>query len=273
MDFLQRNGIESYSREHVWIDFRKVLLSEHKKNTLQQNDLRNAFGRHIDSLNEMLEYLEEEQETDFVLDTIEIFFQAIANIEKFMHWPGNEFQQYPHKEAIDDLNTRFAENCLGYKFDNNFIIRIDNELLYQEITKPLLSLINQPEYQNINDEYMLALQHFRNQNYPDCITNCGKSFESTMKIICEKKGYSYKQNYTSFKLLEVIFNNNYIPSYIQSELQSLRAVLESGVNVLRNKTAHGSGVDKLDISIELASFALNLTGSTISFLLSLIDKK
>jgi hypothetical protein len=86
-----------------------------------------------------------------------------------------------------------------------------------------------PAYQGINEEYMQAHKHFRGRDYKDCIVNCAKAFESTMKIICDTKGYPYdKGKAGAADLLNVLFTHSFIPSYLQGNLTGLKKMLGEG---------------------------------------------
>jgi hypothetical protein len=74
------------------------------------------------------------------------------------------------------------------------LIRIDNEMHYSNVTKETMVFLTNPDYFNINDEYLEAQKHYKNMDFEDCMVNCNKAFESTLKVICNKKGYSYAQN-------------------------------------------------------------------------------
>jgi hypothetical protein len=218
-------------------------------------------------------YLSQEDDITKVLDMIEITFRCILNYQKFRNGTSDSISNYYIKDVIEDLNTRFRENGVGYQFENGIIIKFDNELLHTTITKPLLIYLTNPEVKSINDEFLNAHEHFRNNKLKECINECLKAFESTMKIICHKKGYIYKQKDTSSKLIQILFDNNFVPSYMHTQLNSLRSTLESGIPTIRNNTSgHGKGIANIKVDIELASYTLNLTGSTIKFLLEILAK-
>jgi hypothetical protein len=68
--------------------------------------------------------------------------------------------------------------------------------------------------------------------------------------------------------LEICFEKELIPAYLQSQFSSLRSILESGVPTVRNKLGgHGQGSETTTVSPEMARYALNLTASNIVFLI------
>jgi len=91
--------------------------------------------------------------------------------------------------AIEELNQCFLENNLGYQYQNGRIIRIDSEYTHSEIVLPALQLLNEPEFKPALDEFLKGHEDYRRGRYEDAINEALKAFESTMKIICENKGW------------------------------------------------------------------------------------
>ncbi|MGE7915816.1 DUF7014 domain-containing protein [Lysinibacillus xylanilyticus] len=59
-------------------------------------------------------------------------------------------------------------------------------------------------------------------DYKDAIVNAGKAFESTMKTICSKNGYSYDaRKDTANTLIRHLFDDGLIPSYMQTHFHRL----------------------------------------------------
>ena len=120
---------------------------------------------------------------------------------------------------------------------------MDSELAHQQIVRPALVALREPGFKTANDEYLSAFDHYLHGRYKECLADCLKAFESTMKIICEERRWPYKQTDTAGKLLNILFEHELIPPYLLSEFTALRSTLESGVPVVRNLEAgHGQGV-------------------------------
>ncbi|MDT5270649.1 MAG: hypothetical protein QOH49_2835, partial [Acidobacteriota bacterium] len=99
------------------------------------------------------------------------------------------------------------------------------------------------------------------------LNECLKAFESTMKVICHKRGWAYNQNDTAKKLIETCFVNGLVPGYLQSQFTALKSVLESGIPTVRNKLGgHGQGAQPAAVPSYLASYTLHLTATTILLL-------
>jgi hypothetical protein len=171
-------------------------------------------------------------------------------------------------DAILELNQRFKEHGVGYQFESGEIIRVDSEFLHTKVVKPTLSLLIDKEYQGANQEFLSAHKHYRHGRHEECLVDLLKAFESTMKIICKKRGWTTQPKDTASKLINILFQNNLLPSYLESEITCLRTLLESGVPTLRNKNAgHGQGAEIRTVPEYLARYALNLTASNILFLI------
>ncbi len=177
-------------------------------------------------------------------------------------------------KTIKELNDRFKQHNLGYEFVNGEVIRIDNKMIHQEIVKPALRLLYEEGFDGAEEEFRKAFEYRRKGDNKNAILEAGKSFESTMKTICDKKGYTYdKAKDTAKKLIEILESNNFYPSYMASHMASLRTTLETGLPVVRNKTSgHGQGSAVTPISDEFAEYALNLAATNIVLLVGIYKK-
>ncbi len=170
-------------------------------------------------------------------------------------------------KAIEELNKRFKEHGIGFQFTGNEIIRVDSELLHSEAVKPALKLLNQKHYGGAQEEFLVAYEHYRHGRYKESLNDCLKSFESTMKSICDKQGWKYQPNVTSKGLIQICFDNGLIPAFWQQQMTSLRSLLESSVPTGRNKlSGHGQGSESVEIPEYLVAYMLHMTASTLVFL-------
>lgn len=63
-----------------------------------------------------------------------------------------------------------------------------------EYSRRSLSLLAHPDLRVANSEILNAYSAFRAGRFEDAITSCASSFESVLKTICDKKGWSYDVN-------------------------------------------------------------------------------
>jgi hypothetical protein len=111
-------------------------------------------------------------------------------------------------------------------------------------------------------------RHRRNED-KDAINWALKAFESTLKAICTARGWHFDRSRdTASKLLEIVFAQGLIPTYLQTQFTALRSLLESGIPTVRNKTAgHGQGEVVTEVPQYLTKYALNTAASNIVLLI------
>src|SRR6266542_2242002 len=160
-------------------------------------------------------------ETDKALDLIEISFRMISLLENNYSYHSEAKPSLSSTEAIAELNFRFFEHGIGYQFEVNEIIRVDSKVAHAEIIKPALqTLLSDRAYAGANDEFLKAHEHYRHGRYKECLNDCLKSFESTMKAICKKQNWQYNELDTAKKLLDTCFQNKLLPDYLQQHFSS-----------------------------------------------------
>ena len=217
---------------------------------------------------------------DMALDFLEALFQTMGNA-------GGQ-------RTVEAINDILQDSAVGYeltKFDQKIvetsgktslfgrtspreiettypqIIKKDSTFLHVEATQPALGVLSEEQYKGANEEFLKAHDHYRHQRYQECLNECLKAFESTMKIICHEKGWAYQQADTASKLIKACLDNELIPTFSEQQLTSLRTLLESGVPTVRNKRGgHGQGVQTNDVPDHLAQYALHITAATVLLL-------
>jgi hypothetical protein len=200
------------------------------------------------------------------LDVIQVAFKLIGSrIDR----PTDAIRggQISLRDGITKLNHRFKEHGIGFQLYDGKILRIDSEFTHQEIAVPALNLLRQPYLQLANQEFLAAHEHHRHSRYKECLNECLKAFESTMKAICHKRNWAYDQNATAQPLIKVFLDNKFFPVSMQDHLTGLRMCLVSGVPTARNKmSGHGQGVVPTTVSEQFAAYVLHLTAANIRFL-------
>jgi hypothetical protein len=200
------------------------------------------------------------------LDFIEVFFQ-IADYPSRHNPRWGILDKGAIKRAICELNHRFRENNVGYQYESGCIIKIDSQLIHDEVTKPALNFLSDSIYKGANEEFLNAHQHYRFRRYKECLNECLKALESTMKVICTKRQWKYNNTDTANRLIAILFEKQLIPSFLQTHFSGLRAVLESGILPLRNRLAgHGQGEKEIIVPQSVASYALHITAANIVLL-------
>ena len=197
-----------------------------------------------------------EEDVERVLDAVELSFRYINNGKKQIA-----------DDAVKELNVRFREHGVGFQFLGGEIVRVDSEYVHSEATKPAIRLLREKHYTGAQQEFLNAHQHYRKGETKEALNDCLKAFESVMKAICDKRGWSYPRDATARALVDICLTNELIPSFWQSQYSALRTLLESGVPTARNKlSGHGQGTEPVEVPGHIAAYMLHMTASAIVFL-------
>ena len=237
-----------------------ILCREYGKFSLQE--YRKGY------IDDVLNFMLQTDDIEQVLDVVELIFKFINDRDNEVFLKTNYSSKISPNDASKELNIRFRENGVGYQYESGEIIRVDSQIIHAEAVKPVLLLLSDTRFKGANEEFLKAHEHYRHGQYKECLVECLKAFESTMKTICDIQGWIYQPGDTAKSLINVCFKNNLIPTYLQTQVTSLKSSLESGVPTMRNKNAdHGQGSQPLVVPQYFAAYQLHMTASTILFLL------
>lgn len=219
-------------------------------------------------MGELIDFFLQEQEPERIVDVIEISFRFADMFARgYDHWQKRNASEIVDT-ALKELNARLKEHGIGFQFEEGDMIRVDSQLIHAEVVKPALKLLSNKEYAGAQQEFLNAYEHYRHGNYKEALNEALKSFESTLKTICTKKGWAIDvQTDTSKKLLDVCYTNGLIPAFWQGHMSALRSLLEGGVPTGRNKlSGHGQGSVPTKVPEHIVSYILHMTASAIVFL-------
>ena len=218
-------------------------------------------------LSELSNFLLQEENPERVLDAIELSFRWIDRGTREWGYLHRQNASELADRAIAELNARFQEHGVGFQYSDGEIIRIDSELIHAEVVKPALALLHGDGYAGAQAEFLKAHEHYRHGDAKGALAECLKALESTMKAICDKRGWRYEPNSTCGGLIQVCLDNGLIPAFWTQHFSALRSTLESGVPTARNKLGgHGQGSEVVDVPTHLAAYALHMTAAAIVFL-------
>lgn len=202
-----------------------------------------------------------------VLDVIELAFRWIDFVVRTSGPNRMDPIKLNADEAISELNARFREHGIGFEYIQGELIRKDSEYLHEEAVKPALTLLGDPTFSGPQDEFLRAHEHFREGQYQDAIVDANNAFESTMKVICTERGWPFPAIAPASKLIATVFDNELLPSFLVSQFENLKGVLESGLPTIRNrKGGHGGGPLPADFPEYMAAYALHLAATSIVLL-------
>lgn len=265
-DLLGGHSNLTFEGSKVYDTIVKILKKEYGVQKLASIYEKNAYQ-------ELHNFVLSEPDAERCLDAVELCY-AIGNIEarkySFMH----VYEPDAHVDAcIAELNGRFKEAGCGYEFIDVELIRIDSQLLHAEAVKPALSILHIPGFDAPREEFLDAFGHYRHGRYKEALVAAAKSFESTMKIICNANEWSYGKTDTANKLITILTENGFVPSYHQSHLASIYSNLSSGIPTLRNQIASHGSPEIIEVAPEVVAYGLHLTASAIVLLGSLQAKR
>ncbi|XOB65765.1 STM4504/CBY_0614 family protein [Deferribacteres bacterium DY0037] len=259
------NEKDYYNNENVQAAYKSIVDTLCREYGVFQLPTAEKYSRVY--RNELADYLLQVNEIERQLDIVELSFSYIDRFTRKFAYLYRQNASERVNDAINELNHRFKEHGVGYQFVGSRIIRVDSELIHSEAVKPALMLLDEKQYHGAQQEFLSAYEHYRHGRHKEALNDCLKSFESTMKAICDKREWVYQPEMTSNKLIKVCFDNDLVPSFWQQHLTSLRSMLESGIPTGRNKlSGHGQGSAPTRVPDSLVVYMLHMTASTLVFL-------
>ena len=128
------------------------------------------FSRGTTYYQKVMFYFDSDLTVDYILDIIGYSFALIESISEHL-FKKYSFQRlnYLPEDAVKDLNYCFKETGIGYQYNNRKIIKINSELLYEEITNPVINLLSEKLFDNANHEYMKAYEYYRKNDNIACM--------------------------------------------------------------------------------------------------------
>ena len=269
-----RNRVLMLLRDTLQYEFRAFLSGLQQKAAYLYGKFElSGASTHSSPEDDLLNFFATCSDESF-LDLIELFFRSDL---PGVTWPDNPL--------IPGINEFFRIDALPYyltgysmeEFKSSFhgtptiatriseypqIIRKDSEVIHRNAMEPALTLLNASKFKHANDEFLKALEDHRKGDYRDCLTKCGSSFESVMKVLCAKNSIPYNEKDTASALLKSLLGNGQLDQYWEQPL-----IL---IATLRNRlsSSHGAGAQPKVIPEHVATYAVNATASAILLLCS-----
>jgi len=267
-----RNRVVMLLQDQLQGSFRYFLEQLHRHVSYLHGTPRlSPAGTMSDKADDLFEFLFSCKDEHF-LDVIELIFKS--NLPGIT-WPDNPL--------ISSINEFLSVDNLPYyltgysveTYESSFhgtpttgariteyprIIRKENDALHQMAVEPALHLLSATMFKHANAEFLKALEDYRKGDFRDCLTKCGSAFESTMKVLCDKKTISFKQTDTASVLLRALLANSKLETYWEQPL-----IL---IATLRNRlsSSHGAGGQSIVVPRHVATYAINATASAIVLL-------
>lgn len=240
----------------IWADVVEVIREE-------LGEYRLVDGYNVNARAEAETYFSHKAPIERILDMVELWHAFCrAKIQADRYGRSQNLQR-----ATTTLNARLLENGIGFELSSGNIVEKANEFAHAEVTLPALKILSGTRFEGANQEFREAHAAYRSGEYKDCLVDCLKSIESVIKTIAIERRWEVDQNANAKTLIKALFDKEYIPTFMQSQFNGLRTLLESGVPTTRNKSAgHGQGAKTVEVPKTLAAFQLHQTAATIIFL-------
>jgi hypothetical protein len=220
------------------------------------------------AIEELLTFFKQTGDHNQCIDIIEMASVVICNER------SNEVKE----KYLNELEDRFKENNLGYRFIGNTVIKLDanHELLHMETVKPVLQLLSDKDYKSANDEFLAALNLHRTCQYADANHKFRKALESTMRIICDKRKYKYQEGKATVNhLLQTLKDNDFFSDlyFLDKQLNTLIELCSSTGKIANRQGSHGEGSNPKTIPAHLTGYLLHITAAVILFLVEIEKQK
>ncbi len=234
---------------------------------------RLAGNWYLDASEELHECLRNETDLLVWLDCVELTFRVIENWQRKFDDHDREMSgiTISADDAVDEINERFRRAGFGYRYEDGRVMRIDNDLMHQEVTLPALRLLRDPRFAGADEEFRAAHAHYRageNKDCAVCAVDALNAVESTMKTICDLKGWPYPKGARANDLVKILRQNGLFPDFAEQSFDQLVATLKSGLPTVRNENGgHGQGAVPVAVPTYIATYALNLAATNILLLM------
>ena len=197
------------------------------------------------------------------LDVVEVALRCIGNVLGRLDDDARRVDgiRISPEDAGDELNERFRRAGFGYRYEGGQIFRIDTEFMHREATVPALRVLSDPRFSGADQEFHAAYDHLKAGEYRDCAVDANNALESTMKAICDAKGWTYEKGARASDLVKLLRREGFFPDFVVLSLEQLLATLKSGLPVVRNEIGgHGQGSAPVEVPEYMAVYAFESRG-------------
>lgn len=206
---------------------------------------------------------------DQALSAVELVFRIVEkSADKIRGWRlrlGFGPPSQEPEDAVEELNQRFREHGVGYQYQSGQIFRLDEDFTHAEVVRPALVALSDKDLAAADEHFRAAHRHYRQGEGSQAMGEALKSLESTLKIICDRRGWPYASSATVKPLLDIVFEKGLLSSSHQSHMAGVRTQLESGLPPVANPNRHGQAAPGRPPQ-HLVQFALQQAASAIALL-------
>ena len=182
---------------------------------------------------------------------------------------NNFTQRMDPDAAVTDLNKRFAQHSLPFRWAGGRLQRIDSEYLNSQVTEPAIHLLRSAGFQGAEAEFSAAHLAYLGDNHKEAIESATKAIESTLKAIFDSRSWAYGPKDGAKALIGLAMNNGLVPEYLREHFTGISNVL-SAASTIRNGergVGHGQGATVAKVPKHITAYALHSAGAAIVFLI------
>jgi hypothetical protein len=252
-----------YSTEEnrAYHSLRDILCREYGRDWL--------VNRHNDPHEDFMEFMLQCTTPEF-LDCTELIAVGMDRVTReYSSHEREKWETGDVDELLQEIDYRFRRAGVGYQLAGTKVVRVDSQIIHSEVVKPALSLLRTPGYEGAQQEFLDAFKHLKDGNYREAIADASNAFESAMRAVCEKKGWTYPANPRASDLIKILKSNGLFPDYLGRSFDQLIATLASGLPSVRDSSAaHGQGATIVEVPEHVAAYSLHLAAAKIVLIVS-----
>ena len=145
------------------------------------------------------------------------------------------------------------------------IIVVGEEVVYEEAVAPALEALEAPHFAVPNTEFRDALEHYRRGRHKECLTSCGSSLESVLKVICDRKRWAFNSADTLGPLLDIVIPKLGLEPAFKEKFKL--------VGNIRNtlSSSHGGGKAQRSPERHFAQYTITTTAGIIVLLIAVAE--
>lgn len=169
--------------------------------------------------------------------------------------------------AIEELNKRFAQHGLPFRWADGRLRRIDSDYLNAQVTEPAVRLLRTAGFEGAEAEFLSARRSYLGDDHKATIEHATKAIESTLKAIFDARARSYGPKDGASALIDSAMNCGLVPDYLREHFTGISKVL-IGAPTIRNHergVGHGQGATIAAVPKHVTAYALHSAGAAILF--------
>ena len=85
-------------------------------------------------------------------------------------------------------------------------------------------MLRAPHFEAAEAEFRKAHEHYCHRRYGEANAAGLMALESTLKVICNRRGWQFGERDTASPLIDIVFKEGLVPDYLQSQFGALRSV-------------------------------------------------